>query len=296
MKKIISGIIIGAVLGTAIGGFAVSSIVDNRFPIMVNGEKKNIQGYNIDDRTYFKLRDIADATGGFTVDFKDDTILINTNASSAPQPDQSAAATQAPATQETSAPASDHEALDKFLSDEFENLTVMTQADQFKSVTDDNTSVPCRNKHISHYYADFDGDGSDELVIYSEAAAQDNSDMLSNKCISVWTADKQGAVTKKLAKIGLASRTSYRYSVVINKGRAYLAEIMADASGDYKEGDIKILSLDGSDFKSVHRMRYAEHETESDYSIDGDDVSRDDFYKERDALQAAIVYAPFNEE
>lgn len=35
-----------------------------------------MEGYNVDDYTYFKLRDIADAVGGFDVDFKDDTIVL----------------------------------------------------------------------------------------------------------------------------------------------------------------------------------------------------------------------------
>ncbi len=78
MKKIISGMIIGAVLATAVGGFAVNSIYDNPYPIFVNGTEKHIQGYNVDDYSYFKLRDIADAVGGFNVDFNNNQIQIST--------------------------------------------------------------------------------------------------------------------------------------------------------------------------------------------------------------------------
>ena len=78
MKKFICGFLCGAVLCTAIGAFAVNSIYENPYRITVNGVEKSIQGYNIDDYSYFKLRDIADAVGGFDVDFDNDTIILST--------------------------------------------------------------------------------------------------------------------------------------------------------------------------------------------------------------------------
>lgn len=78
MKKFICGFLCGAVLCTAIGAFAVNSIYENPYKITVNGVEKSIQGYNIDDYSYFKLRDIADAVGGFNVDFDNDTIVLST--------------------------------------------------------------------------------------------------------------------------------------------------------------------------------------------------------------------------
>ncbi len=78
MKKFICGFLCGAVLCTAIGAFAVNSIYENPYRITVNGTEKQIQGYNIDDYSYFKLRDIADAVGGFNVSFDNDTILLST--------------------------------------------------------------------------------------------------------------------------------------------------------------------------------------------------------------------------
>ena len=47
---------------------------ENTFPIQLNGENVNVEGYNIDGSTYFKLRDISDTVGGFNVDFNDSTI------------------------------------------------------------------------------------------------------------------------------------------------------------------------------------------------------------------------------
>lgn len=78
MKKFICGFLSGAVLCTAIGAFAVNSIYENPYRITVDGEEKTIQGYNIDDYSYFKLRDIADAVGGFNVSFDNDTIVLST--------------------------------------------------------------------------------------------------------------------------------------------------------------------------------------------------------------------------
>lgn len=88
MKKFISGLIVGTIITGIIGAFAVNSIYNNTYPIYVNGEQKQIQGYNVDDYSYFKLRDIADAVGGFTVDFQNDTIQIAKDGYVyAPQPD-----------------------------------------------------------------------------------------------------------------------------------------------------------------------------------------------------------------
>ena len=78
MKKFICGFLCGAVLCTVIGAFAVNSIYENPYKITVNGVEKSIQGYNIDDYSYFKLRDIADAVGGFNVGFDNDTIVLST--------------------------------------------------------------------------------------------------------------------------------------------------------------------------------------------------------------------------
>ncbi len=79
MKKFTLGFIIGGVICSAITGFAIEySVTVNPFPIKVDGAAKSIEGYNINDSTYFKLRDIADAVGGFTVGFTNNTITIST--------------------------------------------------------------------------------------------------------------------------------------------------------------------------------------------------------------------------
>ena len=82
MKKFILGFVLGAMLFS--GVFAVSAAVEyritpNPFKVTVDGVEKTLEAYNINDSTYFKLRDISDALGGmFNVDFKNNTIIIDT--------------------------------------------------------------------------------------------------------------------------------------------------------------------------------------------------------------------------
>ena len=86
MKKFTLGFIIGGIICSAITGFAVEyAVTANPFPIKVDGVEKSIEGYNINDSTYFKLRDVADAVGGFTVGFTNNTINISTQ-SEPPEP------------------------------------------------------------------------------------------------------------------------------------------------------------------------------------------------------------------
>ncbi len=91
MKKFTLGFIIGGVICSALTGFAVEyAVTANPFPIRVDGVAKSIEGYNINDSTYFKLRDVADAVGGFTVGFVNNTITISTQAELSEQPSESA--------------------------------------------------------------------------------------------------------------------------------------------------------------------------------------------------------------
>lgn len=79
-KSNIISFIIGAVIFGSVSAFAVQyTISDNPYPIQLNGQNVNIEGYNINDNTYFKLRDISNIIGGFTVDFNNDTIQLATN-------------------------------------------------------------------------------------------------------------------------------------------------------------------------------------------------------------------------
>ncbi|NDO19927.1 hypothetical protein FMM68_09695 [Lachnospiraceae bacterium MD329] len=81
MKKLKSttlGILIGAVTTLSITALADYIVAPNSFPVKVNGQTVQVEGYNINDSTYFKLRDVADAVGGFEVGFKDNTIIVST--------------------------------------------------------------------------------------------------------------------------------------------------------------------------------------------------------------------------
>ena len=47
-----------------IGAFAANMITTpNTYEVQLDGKDVNIEGYNVDDYTYFKLRDISDAVG-----------------------------------------------------------------------------------------------------------------------------------------------------------------------------------------------------------------------------------------
>lgn len=52
-------------------------VTPNIFPLQIDGKTVSIEGYNVNEQTYFKLRDISDAVGGFNVDFKDDRIVLS---------------------------------------------------------------------------------------------------------------------------------------------------------------------------------------------------------------------------
>lgn len=86
-KNFILGFVSGAILFGAVSAIATEyAVTSNPFPVTVNGAEKAIEGYNINDSTYFKLRDVADAVGGFSVDFQNDTIVLTTAAEATPTP------------------------------------------------------------------------------------------------------------------------------------------------------------------------------------------------------------------
>lgn len=74
----IAGFLSGAVIFGAAGALAAGLVANqNPFPVQLNGNDVDIEGYNIEGSTYFKLRDIADVVGGFDVDFNNDTIQLS---------------------------------------------------------------------------------------------------------------------------------------------------------------------------------------------------------------------------
>lgn len=94
-NKFILGFITGGIICATATGFAVEYVVTaNPFPVAVNGTETAIEGYNINDNTYFKLRDVADAVGGFNVGFSDNTITIDTDTAAEPTPTPTTTAAQ----------------------------------------------------------------------------------------------------------------------------------------------------------------------------------------------------------
>ena len=77
-KSNIVSFIAGAMIFGSVGVFAGQyTATENPFPVQLNGSNVSMEGYNINGSTYFKLRDIADAIGGFNVDFWDNTIELS---------------------------------------------------------------------------------------------------------------------------------------------------------------------------------------------------------------------------
>lgn len=77
-KNFFMGFISGALIFGVGGAFAASVIANpNPFLIQLNGQSVNMQGYNIEGNTYFKLRDIANIIGTFNVGFNDNTIQLS---------------------------------------------------------------------------------------------------------------------------------------------------------------------------------------------------------------------------
>ena len=84
-KQLFCGIVIGVVAAVSVTALAEYIANSNAFPVKVNGRDAQLEGYNIEGSTYFKLRDVADAVGGFSVDFVDNTITIQTDNAAAPE-------------------------------------------------------------------------------------------------------------------------------------------------------------------------------------------------------------------
>lgn len=75
-KNNIACFISGAIITSTIGAIAASyTATTNEFPIKLNGQDIQLEGYNINGNTYFKLRDIGNKMG-FDVEFNNDTIYI----------------------------------------------------------------------------------------------------------------------------------------------------------------------------------------------------------------------------
>lgn len=63
--------------GTTKGASTTQTALPNPYPVKVNGSTVQIEGYNINDNTYFKLRDVASVVGKFSVDFQNGAVTID---------------------------------------------------------------------------------------------------------------------------------------------------------------------------------------------------------------------------
>ena len=77
MKKQIVSFVLGAIIFGSVGVFAGQNVAyDNPYPVQIDGQTVAVNGYQINDYTYFKLRDIASIVGGFDVNFNNNTIQL----------------------------------------------------------------------------------------------------------------------------------------------------------------------------------------------------------------------------
>ena len=78
MKKFLIGLICGIFISSStVRAYQSYVAYKNEYSVFVDGQESDIDGYNINGYTYFKLRDIGKYIG-FNVDFKEGDIIINT--------------------------------------------------------------------------------------------------------------------------------------------------------------------------------------------------------------------------
>ena len=75
MKKILLGFIVGVCATIGLTVFAELVIIDNPFPIFVNGVQQDVKAYNIDGSTYLPLRRLAELLN-VKIDFNDQNEII----------------------------------------------------------------------------------------------------------------------------------------------------------------------------------------------------------------------------
>jgi len=87
MKRFALGFLLGALLLVSVtavaSGVVERNIAPNSFDIIVDGETRAIEAYNIDGRTFLQLRAVAELFEGAEVDFVDGAIVIETGRSDA---------------------------------------------------------------------------------------------------------------------------------------------------------------------------------------------------------------------
>ena len=81
MKKFILGFLLGALMFgfISVAATATHNIIPNPFRILVDGEKRVVEAYLINDRTFLQLRGVGYLFDGVEIDFVDGVIIIETD-------------------------------------------------------------------------------------------------------------------------------------------------------------------------------------------------------------------------
>lgn len=76
MKKFLFGLIAGLLISVSLTAFAAVQlkVIPNPFPVFINGDKAQVDAYNINGSTYLKLSDLK--TAGLDVKFSDSKINV----------------------------------------------------------------------------------------------------------------------------------------------------------------------------------------------------------------------------
>ena len=96
MKKYIAGFVAGALVSTGIALAVEYQIEPNPYPVLVNGREHNIEGYNINGRSYFQLRDLGKAMD-FAVGFQNEQVVVDGSKPNSEVLDSTPAPTATPA-------------------------------------------------------------------------------------------------------------------------------------------------------------------------------------------------------
>ncbi len=265
MKKIIYFIAGALIFGTAGVCAGQLTATENPFPVKFGGEYINIDGYNIADSSYFKLRDIASAIGGFDVDFVNDTIVISKDEE-------------------------EEENEEQLLKSYYNNVLVKKYGTYTTERTEVKTFMPSDESGMLAYYLyDFDNDNHSEMITLCSKGNESNAADLSKTSnsaymyIQIYDIENHSVVLKDETRLLLNNNPDFsRCEIFLHeyKGKPYICftQCKSGINGNlYTEH--RIISYDGSVFvneswlvdpgytdgSTLYRKHYEdEHYTEDD--------------------------------
>lgn len=167
---------------------------------------------------------------------------------------------------------SNDEKLMDFLQNDFENVYITMQADNYADIEEDDTYITCGHSLVAYDLIDLDGNGDNELVITSDPDYKDYY----GKCLSIWDCDKNGEVQYVLAKCGSNSRSAYRYFIAKCYGELCLLETTGDHNSGGKMSARNTYRYDDGKWKKINSIYFNSFDSwwgdagANAYEIDGE--------------------------